>query len=90
MAAKGTENAEHTERTTVEAEETKIPHQADKPKLEVIDGEKVSFADKAKGFLTNKKFLAGVSSVVLIAAGVLVVKKRNENENVSEDEVTSD
>jgi hypothetical protein len=85
MAAKSTENnAAETE--TVE--ETKVPHQADKPKLEVIEGEKVPFAVKAKSILTNKKVLAGVSSVALIAAGVFVVRKRNED--VSEDEVTSD
>jgi hypothetical protein len=85
MAAKSTENVEKTET----AEDVKIPHQHDAPRLEVIEGEKVSFAEKAKSVLRNKKFLAGVSSVALIAAGVFVVNKKR-NEDVSEDEVTSD
>lgn len=89
MATKGTEN--HVAETETPVEEIKVPHQKNKPTLELItDGSDTesSFINKAKGFLRNKKFLAGVSSVVLIAAGVLVVKKRNEN--VSEDEVTTD
>lgn len=86
MAAKSTENnAVETEAADVDK---KVPHQADAPVLELVPDENESFADKAKAILRNKKFLAGVSSVVLIAAGVVVVRKRNEN--VSEDEVTSD
>lgn len=88
MVTKGTEN--HVAETETPVEEIKVPHQKDKPTLEIVDDSDIelSFAEKAKGLLRNKKFLAGVSSVVLIAAGVLVVKKRNEN--VSEDEVTTD
>lgn len=94
MATKNTDNTA-AERETVAEEEAsaaKIPHQADKPHLEVVEGTVVddrSLTEKVKGVFTNKKFLAGVSSVVLIAAGVLVVNKKR-NENVSEDEVTSD
>lgn len=89
MAAKGTENnVVETEKTS--AEDVKVPHQKDKPVLEVIEGdnENPTLVEKAKGLLRNKKFIAGVSSVVLIAVGVVVV--RNRNEDVSEDEVVTD
>lgn len=85
MVAKSTENVEKTETT----EDVKVPHQQDAPHLEVIEGEGGSFAEKAKNILRNKKFLAGVSSVTLIAAGVFVVNKKR-NEDASEDEVVSD
>lgn len=84
MATKSTDNVE-----TETAEDVKIPHQNDAPDLEVLEGGKTSFADKAKNVLRNKKFLTGVSSVALIAVGVFVVNKKR-NEEVSEDEVTSD
>lgn len=90
MAAKSTEN--NAVETEAAAEDVKVPHQAEKPHLEVVEGTVVDdrpISEKIKGALTSKKLVAGVSSVVLIAAGVFVVKKRNEN-NVSEDEVTSD
>lgn len=89
MAAKGTEN-NVVETEKIPAEDVKVPHQKDKPVLEVIEGdnEKLSLIEKTKGLLRNKKFIAGLSSVALIAVGVVVV--RNRNENVSEDEVVTD
>jgi hypothetical protein len=48
----------------------------------VVDGdntEKPSVADRTKSFLKNNKknLLSGVTATALIAAGVLVVRKRN-------------
>lgn len=85
MAAKSTENASVTAETTVD-EEVKVPHQNHQPTLEVIEGEKVSFSERTKGVLSNKKFVAGVASVVAIAVGVLVVNKKR-GEDVPESEV---
>ena len=94
MAAKNTSTdnpAADSETPLEEQNHVVVPHQATPKTSEVAeeDTETMSFSDKAKQALTNKKFLAGVTSVALIAVGAFVVKKRNEN-TTTEDEPTSD
>lgn len=90
MAAKNS-----TDNNVVEAEsaeDVKVPRQG-QAKLEVVeveavDAETPSFSEKAKNVLRNKKVIAGVASVILIAAGALIVKKRSDA--TDEGEVVSD
>lgn len=92
MAAKNTS----TETTAADSEtpledKVVVPHQKPTPKTEEIQEENIelSFKEKAKKALTNKKFVAGVASVVLIAAGAVLVKKRSESDE-TEDQTVSD
>jgi hypothetical protein len=85
-----TENVEN-ETTTADGA---IPHQsthhaAEKSadvKFMVVDGEKVSLKDRLKSVVNNKTVIAAVSTVAVLAAGVFVVKKRNDVASESEDE----
>jgi len=81
MAAKNADNVSVEAEKTVK--EATVPHQNDAPKLEVVDDIVVdgrNLVEKTKDVLSNKKFIAGVTSVVAIAVGVFVVnKKRNES-----------
>lgn len=89
MAAKNSTENQVVEGET--AEEAKVPHQAGKPDLELVpavEGDTPSLSDRAKNMLRNKRFLAGVSSVVLIAVGAAVIRIRNQNS--AEDEITTD
>lgn len=89
MAAKNS-----TENHVVEGEttdEAKVPHQAGKPELELVsavEGDTPSLTEKAKNALRNKKFLAGATSVVLIAVGAVIIKVRSQSS--AEDEITTD
>lgn len=71
-----------------------VPHQS-KPKADAVQAEpnedettKENFVEKVKKTLTNKKVVAGVASVALIAVGAFVV--RNRSNDTMEDETTSD
>jgi len=58
----------------------KIPHQAERVEGIVVE-ENISFKERIKRFATDKKIIAGASSIVLLTAGVLVVRKRNAEQN---------
>jgi hypothetical protein len=84
-----------TEETTVGAE---IPHQVanEKPSNTKNDpavvveneNETPTFMDKIKNLRNNKKLVAAVSTVVLVAVGAVIVKKRNSAVDM-EDETAS-
>jgi hypothetical protein len=69
------------------SEEATVPAQHGAPKLEVVelvDETSESFAEKVKGVFRNKKVIAGASSVLLIAVGVFVAKKRMNADEVED------
>jgi hypothetical protein len=76
--------------------ETVIPHQVANEKTSkndpavVVESEEETptFMNKIKNLRNNKKFVAGVSAVVLVAFGAFVVNKRNSAVDM-EDETTS-
>lgn len=90
MASKpSTENVENE----TFAADGAIPHQsthhaAEKEpiKLLVVEGEKVSLKDRLKSLAANKKVIAAVSTIVVLAGGAFIVKKRNDAASETEDE----
>lgn len=57
-----------------------VPSQVSSNTVEVIDAEptlKERVVDRAKSLITNKRVVASVTSVVVIASGVFVARRRN-------------
>jgi hypothetical protein len=55
----------------------------------VTDENKPTFRDKIKNVVKNKKVIAGASTVALLAAGILVARKRSTGDTGPENETQS-
>jgi hypothetical protein len=85
-AEKSDTNVEVANKETVKP----IPAQVSSNTVEVVEEEtKPTFRERINGVVRNKRIIAGASSVALIVAGVLVVRKRNSTTAESEEENAS-